>query len=1174
MASKKLNFSANRLITGINIIDGMLFFTDGENEPKKINIEQFKNANHSSGSTVIYNREFLERDITVIKEHPVEAINTNLSEIRNVDINSESPFIKTIGSIIIDDKAKLLGEAVNGGTFFKKRGFYYLQSDTKPSVAELFSSGNNLNALNNGASFSAITPSLTIDKQYWFAAYGQTDIGVREEGEIKGFYLNASSISGLSVSTQNYELLKVSTIDDFDIGGNNFGDLQDFDPSSDNERLKFVGKVQNNGGGDISEVGFFYRAYNVLSNIATPTLSDSNNNEQSNVIKKRANNYDPSTGEFSIEITFNTIFSKIVYFQAYAENSSEAAQGGVLKYPDENLSLNPILPKPTVKTNPSATAQREPTRGILTGKIESNNGEKYISAGFIFSKNTSDKDELITNHSTDNRIYKQEVSLNPASPNDIFEFKTSSISTFSLTKSEPLFYLAYAENENGTNYGGVEPLPFSEPKDKSVIVTILQPGSEAFGKALKNSVLKNFINLKLDLNPDVPSDVTSKGWIVFRTVAGTPLTNSNGEKERLDAIKDLNFKGKTSFIKENDSANVGEFNEQFFGDGTTKIERGFDYHVVAVADIKVEVDDSEEEEAEFAGSNFYQRRIYGKVLTRRFAQTDVGGNIEYFKTLAGTAISSSSATFRGEVERLNSSLGITSVGFSEVGFAWSDNFTDLQGAVSSSVNHVQITTLSTLNTYLTTGTGNGEFKVDATGLPSSAGGTRIYFRAYYISSGSSDKIYAQEDDSNSAMTSGEDGISDVLLNNTPSLIKQTTLKVVPRVSSAAPINPQIIGELVNGGGLNNTLIQLSPVFYYMKESLIVGSTESAKKLYIIGQSNTSPNADSGVLSYNTGSGYNFLNGDDLNKIDFKFGIPTSILSSNPPALDPGIAYIIIMTTTSPGGTFDNGFGAGVTVSQLNKFTTGQLAISTVTSTPIVRVPKIGLVTTKQKTVNQVSAFATIQDNGGDGSFSQKGFYYIKSSEFTGSTPSQLVADSDKITTTGSLNRILTNLTIGAEYKVIAFAINSAGTGLSPKITTFTVKDNLDRYYINIKDRYNTEIGSKEYSSSGAPIDKFTFVYVDIGPTGDYTFSFSDWNTGSFQQPTATKHTNANGYSTLQIVVPSNKEYRDRTCTLTVVHRSNRAKKDTLRIKQSAASAISYQQWDDYFDNEFEAEDRY
>ena len=39
MAGSILNFSKDRLITGVNIIDGMLFFTDGENEPKKINIK-------------------------------------------------------------------------------------------------------------------------------------------------------------------------------------------------------------------------------------------------------------------------------------------------------------------------------------------------------------------------------------------------------------------------------------------------------------------------------------------------------------------------------------------------------------------------------------------------------------------------------------------------------------------------------------------------------------------------------------------------------------------------------------------------------------------------------------------------------------------------------------------------------------------------------------------------------------------------------------------------------------------------------------------------------------------------------------------------------------------------------------------------------------------------------
>ena len=80
MASSILNFSKDRLITGINIVDGMLFFTDNENEPKKINIKQFKNnevepqygnADHSTGTTSIYGRSFQERDITVIKPHPM-----------------------------------------------------------------------------------------------------------------------------------------------------------------------------------------------------------------------------------------------------------------------------------------------------------------------------------------------------------------------------------------------------------------------------------------------------------------------------------------------------------------------------------------------------------------------------------------------------------------------------------------------------------------------------------------------------------------------------------------------------------------------------------------------------------------------------------------------------------------------------------------------------------------------------------------------------------------------------------------------------------------------------------------------------------------------------------------------------------------------------------------------
>ena len=98
MASNILNFSPDRLITGINIIDGMLFFTDNENEPKKINIEKFKGnlVDPQSGKTIevshnkttkIYGRQFKERDITVLKEHPTETLSTFLTE--SADLESK-----------------------------------------------------------------------------------------------------------------------------------------------------------------------------------------------------------------------------------------------------------------------------------------------------------------------------------------------------------------------------------------------------------------------------------------------------------------------------------------------------------------------------------------------------------------------------------------------------------------------------------------------------------------------------------------------------------------------------------------------------------------------------------------------------------------------------------------------------------------------------------------------------------------------------------------------------------------------------------------------------------------------------------------------------------------------------------------------------------------------------
>ena len=71
-----LQFKPSTLITGINIIDGLLFFTDDNSEPKVINIEKFKEgctdfSTHTQltdQNGAAYN--FLEEDVTVIKKGP------------------------------------------------------------------------------------------------------------------------------------------------------------------------------------------------------------------------------------------------------------------------------------------------------------------------------------------------------------------------------------------------------------------------------------------------------------------------------------------------------------------------------------------------------------------------------------------------------------------------------------------------------------------------------------------------------------------------------------------------------------------------------------------------------------------------------------------------------------------------------------------------------------------------------------------------------------------------------------------------------------------------------------------------------------------------------------------------------------------------------------------------
>ena len=110
-----LNFSITHLLTGINIIDGLLFFTDNLNEPKVINISKFKgdattygSVNFTPHTTLLpsnglasdaYN--FTEEDITVIKKGPLNALTFDARNTKRVGIGGQVG----ITECIINDEA-------------------------------------------------------------------------------------------------------------------------------------------------------------------------------------------------------------------------------------------------------------------------------------------------------------------------------------------------------------------------------------------------------------------------------------------------------------------------------------------------------------------------------------------------------------------------------------------------------------------------------------------------------------------------------------------------------------------------------------------------------------------------------------------------------------------------------------------------------------------------------------------------------------------------------------------------------------------------------------------------------------------------------------------------------------------------------------------------------------
>ena len=193
MASNILQFEPTRLITAINIVDDMLFYSDGVTEPKKINIKKFRGddttgefanvkVDHSSGTTHIYGRPFEERDITVIKDHAGISANklstTTITEnfgIGRDDLTVNEVTVKKLeiadgessvkqenpakGKVELDfnstsiDLVEMEAKAIFGGGSLIDGGFIYSQTDS--AIEDLIK--------NQGTTSTKVTGDYVID---------------------------------------------------------------------------------------------------------------------------------------------------------------------------------------------------------------------------------------------------------------------------------------------------------------------------------------------------------------------------------------------------------------------------------------------------------------------------------------------------------------------------------------------------------------------------------------------------------------------------------------------------------------------------------------------------------------------------------------------------------------------------------------------------------------------------------------------------------------------------------------------------------------------------------------------------------------------------------------------------------------------------------------------------
>ena len=182
-AGDVLKFSNNRLITGINIVDDMLFWTDNHSEPKKINIPRSIQGTDSSG---LIHTKFINEDQNIsaidIKEEHITVIKKSPKVSPTIELISERDSDNTYAGVMrVVSNSGNIGEGSSSLRNLNQNGFADLDA---PWNIEPFGGQDNFSSFGVGDSFYTFIET-DLDGQSGFTLdWNVGDIVVFKEFEI------------------------------------------------------------------------------------------------------------------------------------------------------------------------------------------------------------------------------------------------------------------------------------------------------------------------------------------------------------------------------------------------------------------------------------------------------------------------------------------------------------------------------------------------------------------------------------------------------------------------------------------------------------------------------------------------------------------------------------------------------------------------------------------------------------------------------------------------------------------------------------------------------------------------------------------------------------------------------------------------------------------------------